>query len=70
VEGQIPWYDKKIGNTNLTQGQVAGIGTGAIVAIVIGSLVFAIITFRKRKAIAVQARRASTFIVRHSIKAR
>ena len=70
VEGEIPWNKKKIGNTNITQGQAAGIGAGALTAIIIGSLVFAFITWRKRKAIAVQARRASTFIVRQSIKAR
>lgn len=54
VEEKIQWNEKKIGNTNLTQGQAAaGIGVGALVAIIIGSLVFAFITWRKRKAIAV-----------------
>lgn len=64
-----PWLNKelfKIGNLKIT---TAVLGTTAIVLIVIGGIVFlimSIIAYRKRKAIAAGARRASDYVRRAS----
>lgn len=61
------WLDQKafnIGDTEVTVETVVKLSAGVIIAIVVGSLVFLYITWRKRKAIAAGARRASTIIVR------
>jgi hypothetical protein len=64
-----PWLNKElftIGNLKIT---TAVLGTTAIVLIVIGGIVFlimSIIAYRKRKAIASGARRASDYVRRAS----
>lgn len=50
------WLDQtafSIGDTEITVETVVGLSAGVIIAIIVGSLVFLYITWRKRKAIAV-----------------